>query len=125
MEIPVVSLGRKLSPYLKIAAAIVLVVLISLAGIRLFSWHAQGEQTRLITLVNPWNPVTETGYSVKLTGAEDGFHQALRQGADVPGGQLGQQIVEPRMRRGTPAPTGGLQGGRAQSETDERIPQRG
>lgn len=73
MEIPVVSLGRKLSPYLKIAAAIVLVVLISLAGIRLFSWHAQGEQTRLITLVNPWNPVTETGYSVKLTGAEDGF----------------------------------------------------
>ena len=41
--------------------------------LRLYLWHSPGERTRLITLVNPWNPVSETGYNVKLTGTEDGY----------------------------------------------------
>ena len=63
----------KLQPELRLAAILVLVLLMSLAGIRIYAWQASGENTRLLTLVNPWNPLSETGYTAKLTTAENGF----------------------------------------------------
>ena len=73
MKAPVSYLSRKLSPYMRVAAAIVLVALLIVAAVRLYSWHSFGARTRLITIVNPWNPVSETGYTVRLTEAENGF----------------------------------------------------
>lgn len=70
---PVSYLSRKLSPYARVATVVVLAVLMVFAGVRFFSWRTFGAQTRLITLVNPWNPVSETGYSARLTDAEEGF----------------------------------------------------
>ena len=73
MKLPVSLLGKKLSPYLKLAAAIIFAVLALFAAIRIVSWHHRGESARLLTLVNPWNPVSETGYQAKLTGIGEGF----------------------------------------------------
>ena len=73
MKTPVFVLGKKLSPYLRIVTAIVLVVLILFAVLRVLAWHRHSDGNRLLTLVNPWNPVSETGFSPKLTGAENGF----------------------------------------------------
>ena len=61
---PVSYLSKKLSPYVRVAAIIVVAALMAFAGLRFYSWRAYGARTRLITLVNPWNPVSETGYSV-------------------------------------------------------------
>ncbi len=63
----------KIRPLLRIAAILVLVLLMALAGMRMYTWHALGENKRLLTLVNPWNPLSETGYAAKLTTAENGF----------------------------------------------------
>ena len=70
---PVSYLSRKLSPYVRVAAAIVLAALVIFAGARVYSWRASGSNTRLITLVNAWNPVSETGYTAKLTETEHGY----------------------------------------------------
>ena len=69
---PVSYLSKKASPYLRVAAIIVIAGLVIFTGVRFYSWQAFGTNTRLITLVNPWNPVSETGYSAKLTETEDG-----------------------------------------------------
>lgn len=85
METPVAVYGKKLSPYLRLAAAIVAAVLAVFALIRVVSWQKLDENRRLLTMVNPWNPISETGYSVKLTETENGFQvdracaEALRQ----------------------------------------------
>ena len=76
MKMPVAAYGaygKKLSPYLRLAAAIVIAVLAFFALIRAVSWHKLDESRRLLTMVNPWNPVSETGYSAKLTDAENGL----------------------------------------------------
>ena len=63
----------KLRPIPRLAAILVLVLLMTLAGIRIYAWHSLDKNTRLLTLVNPWNPLSETGYTAKLTVAENGF----------------------------------------------------
>ena len=73
MRTPVAAYGKKISPYLRLAATIVFVVLAALAAGRIASWHKLDESRRLLTLVNPWNPVSETGYTTKLVDAEDDF----------------------------------------------------
>ncbi len=73
MKTPVAVYGKKLSPYLRLAAAIVIAVLAASAVIRFSSWHRLDENRRLLTLVNPWNPVSETGFSARLTDTADGF----------------------------------------------------
>ena len=57
---PVSYLSKKLSPYVRVAAIIVVAALMAFAGLRFYSWRAYGARTRLITLVNPWNPVWDT-----------------------------------------------------------------
>ncbi len=69
---PVSYLSKRLSSYMRVAAAIVLCAILISAGVRVWSWSSYGTRTRLLTLVNPWNPVSETGYSVRLTEAENG-----------------------------------------------------
>ena len=79
---PVSYLSKKAGPYLRVAAIIVIAALMIFAGLRFYSWQAFGTNTRLITLVNPWNPVSETGYSARLTETEGG-HQIDRACADA------------------------------------------
>ena len=70
---PVSYLSKKLSPYVRVAAIIVVAALMVFAGLRFYSWRSYGSRTRLITLVNPWNPVSETGYSARLVEVENGM----------------------------------------------------
>ena len=72
MKTPVSELSRKMGPYLRVAAAIVLAVLAAFAAGRIISWHRLDADARLLTLVNPWNPLSETGYTAKLVEAENG-----------------------------------------------------
>ena len=82
---PVSYLSKRLSPYMRVASVVILAALLVIAGVRFWSWRSFGTRTRLLTLVNPWNPVSETGYSARLTEAEEGFQvdracaEALRQ----------------------------------------------
>jgi D-alanyl-D-alanine carboxypeptidase len=70
---------------MRVASVVILAALLVIAGVRFWSWRSFGTRTRLLTLVNPWNPVSETGYSARLTEAEEGFQvdracaEALRQ----------------------------------------------
>ena len=70
---PVSYLSKRLSPYVRVAAIIVVAALLILAGARVQSWRSYGPRSRLLTLVNPWNPVSETGYTARLVEIEDGF----------------------------------------------------
>ena len=70
---PVSYLSKRLSPYVRVAAIIVVAALLILAGARVQSWRTYGPRSRLLTLVNPWNPVSETGYTARLVEIEDGF----------------------------------------------------
>ena len=70
---PVSYLSKKLSPYVRVAAIIVVAALLVFAGLRFYSWRSYGARSRLITLVNPWNPVSETGFSARLVEAENGM----------------------------------------------------
>ena len=70
---PVSYLSKKLSPYVRVAAIIVVAALMVFAGLRFYSWRSYGARSRLITLVNPWNPVSETGFSARLVEAENGM----------------------------------------------------
>ena len=72
-RMPISYLSKKLSPYVRVASIIVVAALLLFAGLRFASWRSYGARTRLITLVNPWNPVSETGYSARLVDAEAGM----------------------------------------------------
>ena len=72
-RMPVSYLSKKLSPYVRVAAIIVVAALMVFAGLRFYSWRSYGARTRLTTLVNPWNPVSETGFSARLVEAENGM----------------------------------------------------
>lgn len=67
------KLRGRLPSGLRVGAICAFVLLMTLAGMRIYTWRALGENTRLLTLVNPWNPLTETGYTAKLTTVENGF----------------------------------------------------
>ncbi|MBQ9664429.1 MAG: M15 family metallopeptidase [Oscillospiraceae bacterium] len=73
MRTPVSYLGRRLSPYVRVAMVVVLSALAVFTAVRIHSWNTFGERSRVMTLVNPWNPVSETGYTAKLTEVEDGY----------------------------------------------------
>ena len=49
-----------------------LLIAVGLILLRVYSWDRQGDSPRVLALVNPWNPVSETGYSVRLTWTEGG-----------------------------------------------------
>ena len=53
---------RNTKSHLWIAAAVIIALLVVIAVIRIHAWHLQDEGSRLLTLANPWNPVSETGY---------------------------------------------------------------
>ena len=48
---PVSYLSKKLSPYVRVAAIIVVAALMVFAGLRFYSWRSYGARSRLITLV--------------------------------------------------------------------------
>ncbi len=72
MNTQVSLLGKKMGPYLRVAAIIVFTVLAIFAAVRVANWHRMDDDARLLTLVNPWNPTSETGYTARLTEAENG-----------------------------------------------------
>jgi len=55
------------------AALLVLLMLVLFAAVRFHLWQTPVEMKQQLVLVNPWNPVSETGYTPKLTEVEDGF----------------------------------------------------
>ena len=57
----------------RLAAILIFTLLMVFAAIRVCTWNTLGKNTRLLTLVNPWNPLSETGFSAKLTTVENGF----------------------------------------------------
>ena len=65
--------GRKISLYLWVAAAVLFTALVVFALIRVQAWQSQADVRRLLTLVNPWNPTSETGYSFRSVDIGDGI----------------------------------------------------
>ena len=61
---------KPLKPWIKIAAAILGVLLLSLVGLRFRSWLAQRGEARNVVLVNPWNDVDKSGFRPNLTTVE-------------------------------------------------------
>ena len=82
MAIPASEMRTHIQPYLRTAVAAVLAILMLFAAIRIFAWNRLGQSRRELTLVNPWNPVSETGYRPRLTRIENGL-QADRSCADA------------------------------------------
>ena len=74
--------SRKSVPWLWIAALVVLAGLAVFAAVRLQAWHRHAEDRRLLTLTNPWNPVSETGYVYRPVETGEGV-QADRACADA------------------------------------------
>jgi D-alanyl-D-alanine carboxypeptidase len=58
---------------LRIAALLVLLVLVLFAILRFHMWQTPPEMKQQLALVNRWNPVSEIGYTPKLTEIEAGF----------------------------------------------------
>ncbi|MCR5090232.1 MAG: M15 family metallopeptidase [Oscillospiraceae bacterium] len=65
------DLRTKIGPWLRTVIVFSLLAAVLLCGLRILSWNTLGQSSsRLLTLVNAWNPTSETGYSVRLTGVE-------------------------------------------------------
>ena len=60
-------------PLILLVFLILLIIAVAFAAVRIVIWRGRGENARILTLVNPWNGLTESGYTVHLTDAEDGF----------------------------------------------------
>ena len=65
--------GRKAYTALRAAALMVLLILLLFAAVRFQLWKMPEREKRTLVLVNPWNPVSETGYTPKLEEIEEGF----------------------------------------------------
>ena len=74
--------SRKSVPWLWVTALVVLAGLAVFAAVRFQTWHRQAEDRRLLTLTNPWNPVSETGYAYRSADTGEGV-QADRSCADA------------------------------------------
>ena len=62
---------RRLRPSVKIVLGLLAVLLLVLAGIRVYRWSALRDETRVIVLVNPWNSVDNSGFRPRLKTVED------------------------------------------------------
>ena len=63
---------RKKSSYFWIAVVVLLAALAVIAAIRIHTWNLQAKGRRLLTLANPWNPVSETGYRYRPADSGEG-----------------------------------------------------
>ncbi|MBR5094147.1 MAG: M15 family metallopeptidase, partial [Oscillospiraceae bacterium] len=61
---------RRLRPSVKILAVAVVVLLLVLAGFRLYKWQEQRGETRVIVLVNRWNDIDNSGFVPRLKTVE-------------------------------------------------------
>ena len=61
---------KPLKPWVKIAAALLGVLLLVLVGLRLRNWMEQRAEARNVVLVNPWNDVDKSGFRPRLTEVE-------------------------------------------------------
>ena len=57
---------RRLRPSVKIIAAVLVLLLLTVAGFRLHAWMEQRDEARVMVLVNPWNDVDKSGFVPKL-----------------------------------------------------------
>ena len=64
--------ARSRKTYFWVAAGVVLAALAVFAVFRIHGWREQDEARRLLTLVNPWNPVSETGYAYRPDRTDEG-----------------------------------------------------
>lgn len=67
------ELKKRIRPWVRIGAIVLLAGLMLFAAIRLYRWNTTGNSKRALTLVNSWNPMSETGYTPKLTETENGL----------------------------------------------------
>lgn len=61
-----------------IAAALLCAMLLALLAFRVFSWTGRQQETTLLALVNPWNPVEFCGFTPKLTEIGGGLRADTR-----------------------------------------------
>lgn len=64
--------ARSRKTYFWVAAVVVLAALVVFAAFRAHTWRQRDEARRLLTLVNPWNPVSETGYTYRPADTDEG-----------------------------------------------------
>ena len=70
---PLRRFGEKPYTVLRIAVLLVLLMLVLFAAVRFQLWKMPEQGKKPLALVNPWNPVSETGYTPKLKEIEEGF----------------------------------------------------
>ena len=91
-EMKISDLKNRARPYLRVACIALLLALLIFGGIRVYSLHTMGNRPRNLILINPWNPLSETGYTPRLTTVEEGI-QADR----VCAGALKQMLADCRQ----------------------------
>lgn len=82
MKMPATEFRKRLLPYLRFWVIAIVVLLLLFVVLRVASWSRLSQSRRCLTLVNPWNPVSETGYSPRLVKLQEGG-QADRSCADA------------------------------------------
>jgi len=61
---------KKVKPWVKIALAVLALLLLVVLAVRLGGWSHQGQDSRLTVLVNPWNGVDNCGFTPRPTDFE-------------------------------------------------------
>ena len=70
---PARLLSRKPYTALRAAVLMILLILVLFTAVRFQLWKMPEQEKKPLVLVNPWNPVSETGYIPKLREIEEGF----------------------------------------------------
>ena len=91
-EMKISDLKNRARPYLRVACIALLLALLIFGGIRVYSLHTMGNRPRNLILINPWNPLSETGYTPRLTTVEEGIQAVLTGCAVVESIRTGQRI---------------------------------
>jgi D-alanyl-D-alanine carboxypeptidase len=61
---------KKRVQWLSAAAAVLVLALLVIAGLRVRSWNAQRQEARALVLVNPWNSAENAGFKPRLSDCE-------------------------------------------------------
>ncbi|MBO5543457.1 MAG: M15 family metallopeptidase [Oscillospiraceae bacterium] len=85
------ELKNRATPYLRVTGIALLLALLLFGGIRAYTLHTMGDRSHDLILINPWNPLSETGYTPRLTTVEKDI-QANR----VCAGALKQMLADCR-----------------------------
>ena len=63
----------RLRPFFRPTLIGLILIILVFAAVRMQNWNRASTASRALTLVNPWNPVSETGYAPRLVSVENDF----------------------------------------------------